>query len=54
MLARLVRRSMRRKNLSKLESALTSAKNEVAEQDAKFGFLRDYEKAEQYLSYHAN
>lgn len=35
---------------AKLESALTSAKNEVAEQDAKFGFLRDYEKAEQVLT----
>ena len=35
---------------AKLESALTNAKNEVAEQDAKFGFLRDYEKAEQVLT----
>jgi hypothetical protein len=35
---------------AKLESALTNAKNEVAEQDAKFGFLRDYEKAEQQLT----
>lgn len=35
---------------TKLESALTNAKNEVAEQDAKFGFLRDYEKAEQVLT----
>jgi hypothetical protein len=35
---------------AKLESALTNAKNEVAEQDAKFGFLRDYEKAEQGLT----
>lgn len=35
---------------AKLESALTNAKNEVAEQDAKFGFLRDYEKAEQSLA----
>ena len=35
---------------AKLESALTNAKNEVAEQDAKFGFLRDYEKAEQALA----
>jgi hypothetical protein len=35
---------------AKLESALTNAKNEVAEQDGKFGFLRDYEKAEQVLT----
>ena len=35
---------------AKLESALTNAKSEVAEQDAKFGFLRDYEKAEQGLT----
>ena len=35
---------------AKLESTLTNAKNEVAEQDAKFGFLRDYEKAEQVLT----
>ena len=37
-------------DFAKLESALTNAKNEVAEQDAKFGFLRDYEKAEQVLT----
>jgi hypothetical protein len=35
---------------AKLESALTNAKTEVAEQDAKFGFLRDYEKSEQVLT----
>lgn len=35
---------------AKLESALNNAKNEVAEQDGKFGFLRDYEKAEQLLT----
>lgn len=35
---------------AKLESALTNAKSEIAEQDAKFGFLRDYEKAEQGLT----
>ncbi len=35
---------------AKLESVLTNAKNEIAEQDAKFGFLRDYEKAEQVLT----
>lgn len=35
---------------ARLESALTNAKNEIAEQDAKFGFLRDYEKAEQGLT----
>ena len=35
---------------AKLESALTNDKNDVAEQDAKFGFLRDYEKAEQALA----
>lgn len=35
---------------AKLESALTNAKSEVAEQDAKFGLLRDYEKAEQGLT----
>ena len=37
-------------DFAKLESTLTSAKNEIAEQDAKFGFLRDYEKAEQVLT----
>ncbi|WP_447978809.1 hypothetical protein [Candidatus Nitrospira bockiana] len=35
---------------AKLEGTLTSAKNELAEQDAKFGLLRDYEKAEQSLA----
>lgn len=35
---------------AKLESALTSAKNEVAEQDGKLGFLRDYEKADHLLT----
>jgi hypothetical protein len=35
---------------AKLESALTSARNEVAEQDGKFGFFRDYEKADHLLT----
>lgn len=37
-------------DFAKLESTLANAKNEVGEQDAKFGFLRDYEKAEQLLT----
>jgi hypothetical protein len=34
---------------AKLESALMNAKHEIAEQDAKFGLVRDYEKADQML-----
>jgi hypothetical protein len=35
---------------AKLEGMLADARNEIAEQDAKVGFLRDYERAEQALS----
>ena len=34
---------------AKLESTLMNAKHEIAEQDAKFGLMRDYEKADQML-----
>jgi len=34
---------------AKLESSLMNAKQEIAEQDSKFGLMRDYEKAEQML-----
>jgi hypothetical protein len=37
-------------DFAKLQSMLTAAKNEIAEQDGKFGFLRDYEKSEQLLT----
>jgi hypothetical protein len=37
-------------DFAKLEGMLTNAKNEVAEQDSKFGLLRDYGSAEQLLT----
>lgn len=37
-------------DFAKLDGALTNAKNELAAQDAKFIFLRDYGKAEELLA----
>lgn len=37
-------------DFAKLEGMLTNAKNEIAEQDSKFGLLRDYGSAEQLLT----
>jgi hypothetical protein len=37
-------------DFAKLEGMLTNAKNEIAEQDSKFGILRDYGSAEQLLA----
>jgi hypothetical protein len=37
-------------DFAKVESMLSNARNEIAEQDSKFGFLRDYGKAEQLLT----
>jgi hypothetical protein len=37
-------------DFARLEGMLTNAKNEMAEQDSKFGFLRDYGKAEELLT----
>ena len=37
-------------DFAKVESMLTNARTEIAEQDSKFGFLRDYGKAEQLLA----
>ncbi|MBI3603747.1 MAG: hypothetical protein HY205_04785 [Nitrospirae bacterium] len=37
-------------DFAKLEGMLNNAKKEIAEQDAKFAFTRDYEKAEQLLT----
>jgi hypothetical protein len=37
-------------DFAKVEGMLTNAKNEIVEQDSKFGFLRDYGKAEQLLA----
>ncbi len=37
-------------DFAKLEGMLTTAKREIAEQDAKFAMLRDYDKAEQLLA----
>jgi hypothetical protein len=37
-------------DFAKLEGMLTNAKNEMAEQDSKFGLLRDYGSAEQLLA----
>lgn len=37
-------------DFAKLEGMLTTAKNEIAEQDAKLALLRDYGKAEQLLA----
>jgi hypothetical protein len=37
-------------DFAKVEGMLTNAKNEMAEQDSKFGFLRDYGRAEELLT----
>ncbi len=37
-------------DFAKIEGMLTTAKNEIAEQDAKMALLRDYDKAEQLLT----
>lgn len=37
-------------DFAKLDGMLTNAKNEMAEQDSKFGFLRDYGKVEELLA----
>jgi chromosome segregation ATPase len=37
-------------DFAKLEGMLTNAKNEIADQDSKFGLLRDYGSAEQQLA----
>lgn len=37
-------------DFAKLEGMLTNAKNEIAAQEGKLGFLRDYGKAEQLLT----
>lgn len=37
-------------DFTKLDGMLANAKNEIAEQDSKVAFLRDYEKAEQLLT----
>ncbi|TAJ07605.1 MAG: hypothetical protein EPO61_12805 [Nitrospirae bacterium] len=37
-------------DFAKLESLVANAKKEIAEEEGKFAFLRDYEKAEQLLA----
>lgn len=37
-------------DFAKIEGMLTTAKNEIAQQDAKMALLRDYDKAEQLLT----